>query len=245
MTHNHHASSANSELRRRYRQNLDPVEIHYQIIWLLAQGKWQRGILQAFYSRTWIYELVQGGYNQVGPICWRTWHQNQGCSQNLQSIAASRSITSITGNCPDWGGHGIWAQSGRLAGEVLGIGVMAITGLGYCSKQMGAYLRVSRPQHRTSEPEGRGWKKTAHQGGGTVQAGYPNAWRREIWCEDMNIAWNTTPASWQVWDETRLPPLAIVNWKRQWSAWLYAFCYPTTLGNTCPRVNTRYSPRML
>jgi hypothetical protein len=56
------------ELEQRYRQAKDGVErSHYQIIWLLAQGKRTEEVAELTrYSRTWIYELVWG-YNRIGP----------------------------------------------------------------------------------------------------------------------------------------------------------------------------------
>ena len=56
------------ELETRYRQCKDPVErSHYQIIWLLAQGRSTAEVSEVTsYSRAWIYELVWG-YNDQGP----------------------------------------------------------------------------------------------------------------------------------------------------------------------------------
>lgn len=50
------------ELEHRYRQAKDPVErSHYQIIWLLAQGRPTEEVASVTgYSRIWIYELVGG-----------------------------------------------------------------------------------------------------------------------------------------------------------------------------------------
>ena len=50
------------ELENRYRQAKDPVErSHYQIIWLLAQGRQTEEVAAVMgYSRSWIYELVWG-----------------------------------------------------------------------------------------------------------------------------------------------------------------------------------------
>ncbi|MDZ4876864.1 MAG: hypothetical protein CLLPBCKN_006299 [Chroococcidiopsis cubana SAG 39.79] len=55
------------ELEQRYRASSDGVErSHYQIIWLLAQGKRSSEVAQITgYSRSWIYELVWG-YNRLG-----------------------------------------------------------------------------------------------------------------------------------------------------------------------------------
>lgn len=56
------------ELEHRYRQAHDPVErTHYQIIWLLAQGKLTRDVMAATgYSRIWIQALARR-YNREGP----------------------------------------------------------------------------------------------------------------------------------------------------------------------------------
>jgi hypothetical protein len=51
-----------AQLEQRYRQTKDAVErSHYQIIWLLAQGKRTEEVVEITgYSRSWIYELVWG-----------------------------------------------------------------------------------------------------------------------------------------------------------------------------------------
>ena len=56
------------ELEQRYRQASDGVErSHYQILWLLSQGRTTAEVAQiTSYSRSWIYELVWG-YNRLGP----------------------------------------------------------------------------------------------------------------------------------------------------------------------------------
>jgi transposase len=56
------------QLEQCYRQAKDAVErSHYQIIWLLAQGKRTEEVAELTrYSRSWIYELVWG-YNRIGP----------------------------------------------------------------------------------------------------------------------------------------------------------------------------------
>ncbi len=56
------------ELETRYRASKDPVErSHYQIIWLLAQGKSVLAVAAVTsYSRDWIYKLLRR-YNSDGP----------------------------------------------------------------------------------------------------------------------------------------------------------------------------------
>ena len=55
------------ELEQRYRQTTDGIErSHYQIIWLLAQGRPTEEVVAVTgYSRDWIYELVRS-YNRSG-----------------------------------------------------------------------------------------------------------------------------------------------------------------------------------
>ena len=56
------------ELQTRFREAKDSILAHhYQIIWLLAQGKKTSEVMEITgYSRSWIYELVWG-YNSLGP----------------------------------------------------------------------------------------------------------------------------------------------------------------------------------
>ncbi len=55
------------ELKKRYRNSSEPRErSHYQIIWLLAEGKPTEQVSEITgYSRSWIYEIVWG-YNRLG-----------------------------------------------------------------------------------------------------------------------------------------------------------------------------------
>ena len=57
-----------AELGDRYRKAHDPVErSHYQILWLIAQGKSTTQVMEATgYSRGWIQQLARR-YNASGP----------------------------------------------------------------------------------------------------------------------------------------------------------------------------------
>jgi hypothetical protein len=61
------------ELKQRYHQSKDPIQrSHYQILWLLAQGKTTQEVAAVKgYSRSWIYEL--GGYNHDGASSLGRW----------------------------------------------------------------------------------------------------------------------------------------------------------------------------
>lgn len=57
-----------SELENRYRGAKDPIErSHYQIMWLISQGKTTTEVMGATgYSRNWIQQLARR-YNRDGP----------------------------------------------------------------------------------------------------------------------------------------------------------------------------------
>jgi len=227
------------ELERRYRQAKDPVErSHYQIIWLLAQGKPTEEVATVTgYSRTWIYELVRG-YNQVGAtMLGDLRHQNPGAAPKFTDVQQANLLQALRGTAPD---GGLW--NGRKVAdylsELLGISISRQQGWEYL-KQMELRLRVSRPQHQEADIEAQAeWKKKLHQEVARIQQEYPNA-DVEIWCEDEHRI-GLQPVTRRVWVEAGQMPRAIVNWKRQWS-WLYAFVCPHT-GETywwlLPRVNT-------
>ncbi len=56
------------ELENRYRKARDPVaRSHYQIIWLIAEGKTTTGVIEATgYCRDWIQQIARR-YNSGGP----------------------------------------------------------------------------------------------------------------------------------------------------------------------------------
>ena len=100
------------ELEQRYRQAQDGVESrHYQIIWLLAQGKRTEEVAEVTgYSRSWIYELVWG-YNRMGAdSLGDKRHQNPGatpllddCQQaNCGSCLTNSRAMAICGMVPRW-----------------------------------------------------------------------------------------------------------------------------------------------
>lgn len=61
------------ELERRYREASDGVKrSHYQIVWLLSQGKLTREVTEATgYKAEWIRRIA-GRYNQLGEEGWGT-----------------------------------------------------------------------------------------------------------------------------------------------------------------------------
>jgi transposase len=234
------------ELEHRYRGAKDPVErSHYQIIWLVAQGKHSSEVAAVTgYSRDWIYELVRS-YNQLGPEALGDWrHQNPGATPLLDDLQQANLLQALRGSAPD---GGLWngRKVAEYLSELIGQPISRQQGWEYL-KQMRLRLRVPRPQHQEADPqEQEAWKKKLAQEVERVQSEHPDA-DVEVWCEDEHRI-GLQPMSRRVWVEEGEQPVAVVNWKREW-LWLYGFVQPQT-GETywwlLPYVNTQLFSRVI
>lgn len=148
------------ELKKRYRGSSEKRErSHYQIIWLLAQGKTTTEVAEiSGYSRSWIYELVWG-YNRLGASSLGDQRkQNKGAKpllndqqqallwQALQEAPADRGL---------WTGVSvaIWMS------ELLGRKIAPQRGWDYL-KGLEYVRRRPRPEHQQSSLlEQQQWKK--------------------------------------------------------------------------------------
>lgn len=214
------------ELEQRYRQSKDPVErSHYQILWLLAQGKTPQQVSEVTgYSRNWIYELVWG-YNRDGVESLGDGrHQNPGATPLLDAQQQANLIQVLREPAPD---GGLWngPKVAAYLSEVLERPMSRQQGWAYL-KQLEWGLRVPRPHHQDADPkEQEQWKKKLHQSVEAVKAEYPDA-DVEVWCEDEHRL-GLNPVTRRIWVEQGQQPVAIVNWKREW-LWLYGFVQPKT-----------------
>jgi transposase len=149
------------ELAQRYRQAHSPIErSHYQIIWLLAQGKRSENVVDVTgYSRNWIYELVRD-YNANGPQCLGDGRrENPGATPLLTEDQQALLLQVLRGEAPD---GGLW--NGRKVAdylsELLDKPISRQQGWVYL-RQLEWRLRVPRPQHQDADPEAQdAWKKT-------------------------------------------------------------------------------------
>jgi transposase len=148
------------ELEQRYRQSKDPVErSHYQILWLLAQGKTPQQVSEVTgYSRNWIYELVWG-YNRDGVESLGDGrHQNPGATPLLDAQQQANLIQVLREAAPD---GGLWngPKVAAYLSEVLERPMSRQQGWAYL-KQLEWGLRVPRPHHQDADPkEQEQWKK--------------------------------------------------------------------------------------
>lgn len=234
------------ELGRRYRQSSDPVErSHYQIIWLLAQGRFTQEVAEVTgYSRDWIYELVRS-YNTLGVAALGDLrHHNVGAAPKLTDVQQAQLLQALEAPAPD---GGLW--NGRKVAdyihEVFGISLSRQQGWAYL-KQMEFRLRVPRPEHQEVDLEVQEqWQKKLAEEVKTVQANHPDA-IVEVWAEDEHRI-GMQPVHRRVWVGYNSLPIAQVNWQREWS-WLYAFVQPQS-GDTywwiVPYLNTEVFQQVL
>lgn len=98
------------ELEQRYRRAHDPIErTHYQIIWLVMQGRRTREVVAATgYSPTWIQELVRR-YHAAGPAgLGDRRHHNPGQPPTLDAAGQAALREALAGPTPD---GGLWTGS--------------------------------------------------------------------------------------------------------------------------------------
>jgi transposase len=141
------------ELGQRYRQASDPVaRSHWQIIWLLRQGRLTAEVADVTgYSTTWIYTLVRR-YNRDGPdALGDRRHHNPGKSALLSPALRAELDQALAGPSPD---GGLWTgpKVARWMSDKLHRTVRAVRGWELL-QQLGYRSYVPRPRHAKADPE--------------------------------------------------------------------------------------------
>jgi transposase len=142
-----------AELARRYRAARDPVErSHYQLIWLLAQGKTTSEVMAATgYSRGWVQEIARR-YNQQGPSgLGDRRHHNPGGPPLLDEAGCEGLRAALAGTAPD---GGLWSGPKVAAwiADQLGRAVSERVGWIYLRK-VDYRPKVPRPAHAEADPQ--------------------------------------------------------------------------------------------
>ncbi len=146
------------ELQSRYRGAKDPVErAHYQIIWLVAQGKTTTEVMEVTgYTRGWVQKLARR-YNAGGPQALGDHrHHNPGAADRalLTADQCEELYEALKEPPPDGGmwnsrkvAEWIEQKTGRQRGSV-----RAQRGWEYL-KRLDRSLKVPRPRHRKANPK--------------------------------------------------------------------------------------------
>jgi transposase len=149
------------ELENRYRQAKDPVErSHYQIIWLLAQGRPSEEVASITgYSRSWIYELVWG-YNRIGPDTLGDKRHEHPGAEPLLDESQQALLRQVLQTPPVDGGRWNGAKVADWMSQQLGRTVSRQRGWEYL-KAMRYRWRDNRGEGEQEQPEPKKWKRNA------------------------------------------------------------------------------------
>ncbi len=142
------------ELERRYRGAHDPVErSHYQIIWLLSQGKSTAQVMEVTgYSRRWIQELARR-YDRTGPeALGDRRHRNPGGKDRaLLDPRLREELGEALLSPPADGGMWSGPKVSRWIEQRTGRGVGPQRGWEYL-RLLGYSRQVPRPAHAKADP---------------------------------------------------------------------------------------------
>jgi transposase len=147
-----HLSTA--ELERRYRDARDPIErSHYQIVWLIAQGKIRKEVMEVTgYSRGWIQQLSRR-YNEEGPEALEDRrHQNPGAKDRaLLDEEQRKELAEALKEPPADGGMWNSPKVAEWIEQKTGRRVGRQRGWEYLRK-LGNTPKVPRPAHAKADP---------------------------------------------------------------------------------------------
>src|SRR5215207_6112033 len=159
-----HLSTA--ELESRYRESRDPIErSHYQIVWLISQGKTTAEVMEATgYSRNWIQQLSRR-YNEKGPEALGDQrHENPGGADRALLDEGQRAqLAELLKEPPEDGG--MW-NSRKVAEWIEGrTGRRASSQRGWeYLRRLGNTPKVPRPSHAKADTaEQEAFKKSSQR----------------------------------------------------------------------------------
>ncbi len=140
------------ELYQRYRDASKPVErTHYQIIWLLTQGKPTKEVATLTgYSRSWIYELVWG-YNRLGAESLGDQRSNNRGAKPLLNDSQQALLWQALQEPPAAGGLWTRPKVALWMSELLGVAIAPQRGWEYL-RSLEYVRRRPRSAHSESDP---------------------------------------------------------------------------------------------
>ncbi len=150
------------ELRRRFRDCDDAVEkIHWQAIWLRAQGRSTSGVAKTCgYNRDWVHQLVRR-YNTRGPGVLKDGRRNNGKKRLLSDEQLAELRQAILGSQPPGGGLWTGRKVAAWMTEKLKRKVSPQLAWDYL-QHLGMSKQTPRPRHaRASVEEQEAWKKNS------------------------------------------------------------------------------------
>ncbi len=149
------------EIENRYRQAKDPVaRSHWQIVWLLAQGKTTKQIVEyTGYGLSWIRTIAHR-YSEGGPQALGDRRHGNPGAQAILSVELQQQLLEELQSPP--ADQGLWTGSKVAAWikDKTGRQVHPQRGCEYL-RRLGGTLRVPRARHAKADPdEQEAFKKT-------------------------------------------------------------------------------------
>lgn len=215
-----------SELEQQYRKADDPVErSHFQVIWLLAQGKRVREVAEVTdYCANWIRILARR-YNQEGPLALADQRQHNAGASPLLSGAHQQLLQQVLVQAPADGGLWSGPKVALWMGEQLGRIISPQRGWEYL-KRVGFSLQMPRPRHHKADPAAQElFKRELPEQVRQVQHAHPEA-QVEIWAMDEHRV-GLKPVIRRVWARKGHRPFVRVHQRYEW-LYVYGFLQPET-----------------
>lgn len=151
-----------AELRRRFRECGDGVEkIHWQAIWLRAQGRSTGEVAKICgYNRDWVHQLVRR-YNARGPDALRDGRLDNGKKRLMNEEQLAELREAVVGSLPP--GGGLWTGRKVAAWMTKKLKREVSPQLAWDYLQhLGMSKQTPRPRHaRASAKEQDAWKKNS------------------------------------------------------------------------------------
>lgn len=172
------------ELENRYRKATDPVErSHFQIIWLLAQGKRVREVSEVTgYCANWIRILARR-YNQKGPLAVTDQRQHNRGAIPLLSKDQQEQLQHILEETASDGGLWTGRKVALWMGKQTRRKIHTQRGWDYL-KRLDFSLLIPRPRHHKSNKEQQeAFKQALPEEVQHLQQIYPQA-KIGLWCMD-------------------------------------------------------------
>lgn len=241
-----HPHLSAKELESQYRAAKNPVErSHYQIIWLLAQGKKTEEVAEVTgYCRDWIRKLVRR-YNNQGLAGLADRRCDSSGAPSLLNELQQAYLWQALQVPPQEGGLWNSRKVANWIAQLIGRPVDIQRGWDYL-RQMDLRLKCPRPAHQETDLiEQEAWKKKLAKRMAQVRQEHPNS-AVELWTMDEHRL-GLKPIIRRIWTVRGEQPTAQVNWRYQW-LWLYGFVHPES-GETyfwiLPKVNITLFNRVL
>jgi transposase len=214
-----------NELAHRYRKASSPIErSHFQIVWLLAQGKRVSEVAETTgYCANWIRILARR-YNQNGPQALGDQRQhNQGALPLLSKAPQQEDLRQALSQAAPDGGLWTGPKVACWMATLLGRKISAQRGWEYL-KRTGYSLQIPRPRHHKADRDRQeAFKRELPEQLQQIRQAHPQD-QIELWSMDEHRV-GLKPVMRRVWARKGHRPVIRVQQRYEW-LYVYGFLHP-------------------